>query len=552
MIVGFDDNADEIVEEYTLLETASRIRIKLVERFQSQVSSRPEFKHLFDSVVDMVQQTPEPSVSRSVTGDMDPSWIKSDEVVQVLLVVAQQMKSNVITDVNADEYPHIPTELKQQNAMITSLRIVDVIERLSSFITGLASTNSPSVPNCLSRIVPFLEIFIQTYIQSINAHIHTVKATYKLCYVVGRVVLDLSQKGFCKPQEEGDSGEGEDGDMVEGTGMGAGTGEKNVSQEIKEESQVEGLQGEEEEEQEEQGGEEDDAFSMDEDFKGEMGEGKEKEEGSGDEEEEEEDHDEHVGDVDPLDPGAVDEKFWGDEKKEEEKKESDELMDQQTQEQEGESEMTGKEDEKKEKKDKEKQKQEEEGQEGDEDEHKQDGKGEEEEEEGEELEDEEVMGEERNEEGEEQPVGQDQQEVSMPEGDTLDLPEDLNLDDDGLEDGQDQEENLDDDMGMSVDGDEENNEGGEGDEIDRMNEGEGEEVEEAPAATGQGEDETEEEAQMGQDADLSAANERAQESEVGKGIGGGLEGDIDRQKEERKEEEGETEEIEADARGQDG
>ncbi|EAL18568.1 hypothetical protein CNBJ2090 [Cryptococcus deneoformans B-3501A] len=524
-------------EEYTLLKTASRIRIKLLDRFQSQASSQPEFKHLFDPVVDMVQQTSEPSVSYSISGDMGPLWIKSDEVVQALLVVAQQMKSNVITD--------------QQNVMITSLRIVDVIERLSSFTTALASTTSPFVPNCLSRIVPFLEIFIQTYIQSISAHIHTVKATYKLCYVVGRVVLDLSQKGFCKPQEEGDSGEGEDGDMVEGTGMGAGTGEKNVSQEIKEESQVEGLQGEEEEEQEEQGGEEDDAFSMDEDFKGEMGEGKEKEEGSGDEEEEEEDHDEHVGDVDPLDPGAVDEKFWGEEQKEEEKKESDELMDQQTQDREGESEMTGKEDEKKEKKDNEKQKQGEEAQEEDQSGQKQD-EGGEEGKEGEELEDEEVMGEERNEEGEEQPVGQDQQEASVPEGDTLDLPEDLNLDDDGLEDGQDQEEILDDDMGMSIDGDEENDEDREGEEIDRTNEDEGEEVEEAPAATAHGEDETEEEAQMGQDADLSAANEQAQESEVGKGVGGGLEGDSDRQKEEKKEEEGETEEIGADAQGQDG
>lgn len=543
MAIGFDNNADEIAEEYTLLETASRIRIKLLERFQYQASSRPEFKHLFNPIVDMVQQTPEPSVSHNISGDMAPLWIKSDEVVKALLVVAQQMKSSTIANINVDEYPHIPTDFKQQNAMIASLRIVDVIERLSSFTSELASTTSPSVPDCLSRIVPFLEIFIQTYIQSISAHIHTVKATYKLCYVVGRVVLDLSQKGFCKPQEEGDSREGEDGDTVEGTGMGAGTGEKNVSQEIKEESQVEGLQGEEEEEQEEQGGQEDDAFSMDEDFEGEMGEGKEKEEGSGDEEEEEEDHDEHVGDVDPLDPGAVDEKFWGDEQKEEGKKEGDELMDQQTQEQEGESEMIGKEDEKKEKKDKEeKQKQEEDGEQI---EQKQG-------EEGEELEDEEVMGEERNEEGEEQPVGQDQQEVSMPEGDTLDLPEDLNLDDDGLEDHQDQEENLNDDMGMSVDGDEENEEGGEGDEIDRTNEDEGEAVEEAPAATGQGEDETEEEAQMGQDADLSAANEQAQESEVGKGVGGGLEGNTNRENEEEKGKEGEAEEIEADAQGQDG
>ncbi|WVQ75947.1 hypothetical protein IAR50_005582 [Cryptococcus sp. DSM 104548] len=540
--------------EIDLLGAFERIRKSVVERFTSQAEATKDFRHLLLPVAAMARSLVLATPTVSLVDEVEELWIKSDEIIQSLLVVAQQMKSPVVAEVQEDEYPHIPTNFKEQRSLIASLHINDIVERLSSLISHLTATPAGTVPNCISRIIPFLEIFNQTYSHSVSVHTHSVKATYKLAYVVGRIVLDLAQKGFCKPQEQNHDGEGEDGDAIEGTGMGAGTGENNVSNEITEESQVEGLQGEDEEEKEENGGEDDDAFSMDEDFEGEMGEGKEKDEGSGDEEEEEEDHDEHVGDVDPLDPGAVDEKFWGDEKKEEDKKDSDELMDQQGQEEEGETEMTAKEDEKKEKQDKKEKKEEagEQAEESEQTEQKNDGD-EGGDEEGEEMDDEEVPGEEHDEDGEDQPAGQDQQEVSMPEGETLDLPEDLNLDDEGMEEGQEEEdENLGDDMGMSVDGDDEEQESGQPDEIDGSNEQEGQEADDAPEATGQGEDETEEEANMGQDADLSAANEQAQESEVGKSMGGGLEGETQKEKEAEEEAEVEKEEMEEGAQGHDG
>ncbi|WVQ83143.1 hypothetical protein IAT38_005281 [Cryptococcus sp. DSM 104549] len=537
-------------DEHSLFAAAGRIKAKLIDRFSAQANTSPEFRHLLHPVIDMVRTSPLPPLSDFSTSTSD-MWTKSDEIIQSLLVVAQQMKAPNTAEVKEDEYPHIPTDFKEQRALTSSLHVGDVLGRLHAFARTLASAPAGAIPACLARVIPFLQVFAQTYAQSVSTHIQTVKATYKLSYVVGRVVLDLAQKGFCKPQEEGDGGDGADGEMVEGTGMGQGTGEKDVSKEIKEESQVEGLQGEEEDKDEDKGGEEDDAFSMDEDFEGDMGEGKEKEEGSGDEEEEEEDHDEQVGDVDPLDPGAVDEKFWGDEEKEENNKDSDELMDQKAEEQEGESEMAAKENDKKEIGEKEEKKDKEEAQEGEQGEQKpEDDKGGDE---GEELdqEEEEVLGEERNEEGDEQPAGQDQQEVAVPEGETLDLPEDLNFDEEEGEEGEGEDDKLDDDMGMSVDGEEEEHEGGEPDQIDGTNEEEGEAMEEAPPATGEGEDETEEEAQMAQDADLGAANEQTQESEVGKGVTSGIEGEK-KEKESDEKEDVEKDDAEAQAQGKDG
>ena len=54
--------------------------------------------------------------------------------------------------------------------------------------------------------------------------------------------IDLSTNGFCKPQEQE---EGSDEGEGEGTGMGQGQGREDVTEEIENEGQMEGLQGEE-------------------------------------------------------------------------------------------------------------------------------------------------------------------------------------------------------------------------------------------------------------------------------------------------------------------
>ncbi len=74
---------------------------------------------------------------------------------------------------------------------------------------------------------------------------HAVQLNRSLCKMLltlANLGIDLSTNGFCKPleQEEGsDEGEGE------GTGMGQGQGREDVTEEIENEGQMEGLQGEE-------------------------------------------------------------------------------------------------------------------------------------------------------------------------------------------------------------------------------------------------------------------------------------------------------------------
>ena len=509
--------------------------IRLATVLESAATHRPELRHLCVPVAQIAREPPAllpPKIARRVSPVL---WTQSDQLIQTLLVVAQGIPSVPADNIPGEKEELLPARVKLEEDLSNSLHIADVTARLRALMASLTlevgSNNSVEAGTMLGRIQPFCITLLQSHLSTMAQQLKTLKASYKLTYVVGRIMLDLAQRGFCKPQEESKAEDGEEGDAVEGTGIGAGTGDKNVSAEITEESQVEGLQGEEEteQEQEENGdddGQDDDAVSMEDDFAGDMGEGKENEEGDESGDEQDSEQDEIVDDVDPLDPGAVDEKFW-DGEKEGEGKDKDEQVDG-AQQQEGESEMTAKEDREK----KGKAQKEEAKETGNDEESKETDKGEDEKDDGG-AEDGEVdaIDQEDGLEEAEQAKEHKQDQVDVPEGEALDLPEEMDLDDA-------QKDAKDDADDMTLEGDEDLDED-DMDAEDRVpddgsmtGEDDGAEIEDGPAATGMPEDdamETEEEAgQQVMDVDLSASNEAmGQEADVARGRGGTQQEQVD-------------------------
>jgi midasin len=519
-------------DDFELLSTVAAFRRRLHDALEAQATTSPELSYLLLPVAAMTEMSSsEVATSRS---ELSPDlWVKSDNLIQVMLVVIQGLaQTSLVNNVDEDVGVHVPSAYSQLRTFAQSLRIPDIVAELSSFLAGLSDYlaqfgHSADAPLCLARILPFVESLSETYAQSVATHIFIVKSTYKLCYVVGRLMLDLAHRGFCKPSEESDSGkDGDEGDKVEGTGMGAGSGDKNVSSEIEEEGQVEGLQGEKEEEgeaDEKEDGVDDDAVEMENDFEGALGDGKEREgeDDEGEDEGEEDEHDDHIGDVDPLDPGAVDEKFWGDEEQPE-KENGKELMDQGTHEAPGEAEMSAKENERKESKNDKREQEAAEGSEQQQDDTQHDDTPQDElgDDDGEDMPDD--SNDRDDNDADEHPARQDQSEVNVPEGDRLDLPEDLYL---GSENGNDLDDDLEDDMDLP------NDETGEGDDaegmqdVDMGSEKGGEAAEDAPPATDVTEEGSAEQEDLSQNLDLSASNDaQAQESaDVGQGQSGSTE-----------------------------
>ncbi|CAK6975580.1 Hypothetical predicted protein [Scomber scombrus] len=205
----------------------------------------------------------------------------------------------------------------------------------------------------LVRLEPLLGIFSELvrYYLAVSLGVH--RSTGKLLSVLASIFTELAQKGFCLPQELMAGGDGEGATEFhdyEGGGIGEGEGNKDVSDKIENEDQVEDTfqEGQEKEEQQDKGNikEEDNAIEMSEDFDGQMHDGDEKEGGEDEDsdKEEEQELDKKMGDLGEGQTDTLDERMWGDDEDDEEgegseeEEESGQGMDQ------GESELVAKDD----------------------------------------------------------------------------------------------------------------------------------------------------------------------------------------------------------------
>ncbi|KAF9046525.1 hypothetical protein BJ165DRAFT_1527609 [Panaeolus papilionaceus] len=267
----------------------------------------------------LMKQTLEPLVvtrSSSPVSSPDPKTL-----VDRLLVSAQLMLSSGKTHVppDGDDEPgkYILDGFSFIREFSHLLNVTGIQSTLQDLAVGLSS--SEDLLSTLENVLPFLDAYKYLMEDQVAQHICWTRGVFKLNYVLYSLLKTLCEKGFCQPPEPDDSGKGDEGKEAgahDGVGVGEGAGEKNVSNEIEEESQVEGLQGDTEENDQEKH-EDGDALEMDTDFGGKLedvpDDGSEKADESADEEEQE-DFDEALGELDDMDENAVDEKMWGDEK----------------------------------------------------------------------------------------------------------------------------------------------------------------------------------------------------------------------------------------------
>ncbi|XP_007570662.1 midasin isoform X2 [Poecilia formosa] len=294
----------------------------------------------------------------------------------------------------------------------------------------------------LVRFLPLLGVYsdLVRYFLSVLLTVH--RSTGKLLSVLSSIFIQLAQKGFCLPQElmpGGDADGATEFHDYEGGGIGDGDGIKDVSDKIENEDQVEDSfqEGAEKEEQQNQENikSEDNGIEMSEDFDGRVHDGDEHEgvEDKESDEEEEEELDKKMGDLGEGQTDTLDERMWGDDEDEDEEEgsekdeESGQGMDQ------GESELVAKEDNL-------------DAADSNRDKKSQDQDGEQHEEETEKIRE---QGDEREfDENEVDPYhGQQEQ---RPEPEAMDLPDDLNLDQEE-EAGGDDDEDGDDENPLDID-----------------------------------------------------------------------------------------------------
>lgn len=198
-------------------------------------------------------------------------------------------------------------------------RIMDGTESLISQLKALSPTHHTTATALLRLIHPVLSQYSSACSQNLAKFVDLHRTTCRLGYHLSASFVQVSSQGFCSPQEKSDEQAGESGNLESGTGLGEGEGAEDISKDIKADEDLSELaqdpnnkvQGEIEENK--------DAVDMgDDELEGELGsvggdEEEDEKDGDGkdkDGEEDEDEMEEQAGDVDDLDPTAVDEKMW--------------------------------------------------------------------------------------------------------------------------------------------------------------------------------------------------------------------------------------------------
>ena len=283
------------------------------------MNEEPRIRHLCSPVLVWLLDAA-PSLNDLPASEPQSDKMPHKKLIEQLLLVIQGILSLRLSfpPLDLDEPPDsYVSQCERLSGNVSQvIAIESVVRAVNAFTDDLIVSPPAGRLAMIQTVLPFLDAYLHLVQNYLIVQVQFVKSSFKLSYVLCRVVLSLAQKGFCKPAEldEESTGDAEQGDEVlDGAGLGHGTGSKNVSDQIQDESQVEGLRDEETTKNEPASESDGDAIEMGdlggdiEDLDGDNTEG-----GSDDESRPE--IDEEVGKTDATNPDTVNEKLWGDEK----------------------------------------------------------------------------------------------------------------------------------------------------------------------------------------------------------------------------------------------
>ena len=195
-------------------------------------------------------------------------------------------------------------------------KISELLQEAMGQMQCLSAANVGDVPASgalFTLALPIVQQFRSIVQTSFDRYVELHRALCKLAHHLARSFLQVIQDGFCSPAEDSAAEAGRTEKLEGGTGLGEGEGTEDISKDIQDEEDLSELaQGMKTDKEKEDIEDQEDAVNMDHDeLDGEMedmsDEGKDNRSAT---EGEETDIDEETGDVDDLDPSAVDEKLW--------------------------------------------------------------------------------------------------------------------------------------------------------------------------------------------------------------------------------------------------
>lgn len=341
--------SEQSLDTGLLLQTTLRLkefrsRIEKVQVFDSQISSLisdyQEFINAFlvqlrssqnsycffvyNVIADWIQQNTKISVkdeefSEPVIQDFDQLFRK---VYTAVILAFQKLMENDLASVTEEDDNWLAMKSKSIVSLIKSLHTARVIHNLQC-ITSLINSSNISVTTSimLRAITTFTLPVINQYFSTLQCIMEKSRSYYvdisQGSYILANILHNLAKNGFCSPQPP--SEEIDDNNLHEGTGLGDGEGAQNNSKDIEqdedltEDAQTANQDQKNKDDRDDE--DKDDAVDMEGDMAGEI-ENLSDQDDKNDENDMEEDDDEledNIDDLDEDDPNAVDDKMWNEE-----------------------------------------------------------------------------------------------------------------------------------------------------------------------------------------------------------------------------------------------
>lgn len=132
-------------------------------------------------------------------------------------------------------------ELKDDLSKLEMKNILNKTIKLALLLANVHPNNAPDIKTVVSCALPLLDQIILLYEYFVTQQVLVYRTTCKMTSILTNIFIELASKGFCIPPElsdENDS-EGQTNKQSGGMGLGDGEGEKDASDRIESEDQLE-------------------------------------------------------------------------------------------------------------------------------------------------------------------------------------------------------------------------------------------------------------------------------------------------------------------------
>lgn len=261
--------------------------------------------------------------------DLDERISKASSLILVGLQRMQEISSTITSsDEDASWLIRVNSSLAARLNNLHPREVNDLLREAMGHIQYLSAANGGdflAAGALFALALPIVQQFRGILETSFHQYAELHRALCELSDHLAHSFSQVVQEGFCSPVENSVAEAGKTERLEGGTGLGEGEGAEDISKDIQDDEDLSELaQGMEKNNEKEEIEDQEDAVNMDHDeLEGETGNGSDKDGDDGSASEGEENNiDEERGDVDELDPSAVDENIW-DGKAEETEKEKE-------------------------------------------------------------------------------------------------------------------------------------------------------------------------------------------------------------------------------------